>query len=62
MGLAFNYTKDVIIKSYLDQGNYVVYVSPEKSLFPRQLGPPAQYLPITANLILERERQRILDL
>lgn len=33
-----------------------------KSLFPRQRRSPAQYLPITANLILERERQRILDL
>ena len=62
VGLAFNYTKDVIIKSYLDQRELCRLCLTGKSLFPRQRRSPAQYLPITANLILERERQRILDL
>ncbi len=48
--LSFNYTSDVIIKSYLDQGDYVVYVSPE-NLF-SQLGVglmfSASRLPLTS--------------
>lgn len=50
VGLAFNYTKDVIIKSYLDQGNYVVYVSPENLSSRVSVGPrlSTSQLPLTS--------------
>ncbi len=50
VGLAFNYTKDVIIKSYLDQGNYVVYVSPENLSSCVSVGPrlSTSQLPLTS--------------
>lgn len=49
-GLQFSYTKDVIIKSYLDQGTYRVYVTPENLSSRISVGPriSSSQLPITS--------------
>lgn len=49
-GLQFSYTKDVIIKSYLDQGTNRVYVTPENLSSRVSVGPriSSSQLPITS--------------
>lgn len=49
VSLAFNYTKDVIVNSFLDQGNRVVYVTPENLSSRVSVGPRVStaQLPVT---------------